>query len=267
MLTTTYRLASADFVNAPGLIAWAINGYAFEKDRRVLRDIVSKTWGIPDEATDALLLKRVPFTVENGTVIFEYGAPVTVPAALFDTTLKALEEAEAISNVAGASEIFSNTLRDLRALLPKSPTPPRHRGIFSDFDYNYIVMIEQLPGWLDSTWRNDTSPSAEPEEQDGFRLWFDYASPSLSEHVESRLEGTMKRFTLTLDWPDENAGIDPGTTVFSSDDWGSMKAFILDGRFEAYRAAIPKPLASNDAKVADKIDGFDRDDTGESPDY
>lgn len=240
MLTTTYRLGSADFVNAPGLIAWAINGYQFEKDRDVLRDIVSKTWGIPHEATDALLLKRVPFTIENRTVVFEYGAPVTIPAALFRDVLVALDLAH--DRTGGGETVFAQRSGELRALLPTPPKPPRYRGVFSDFDYDYIGLIEKLPGWNDSTWRNDTSPSATPED-DRFRLWFDYSSPSLSEHIESRLDGSMKRFTLTIDWPTDKDGVDPGTTVFASDDWESMKAFILDGGFEAYRAALPMTKA------------------------
>ena len=66
----TYRLGSADFVHAPGLISWAINGYAFKKDQTHLLSIVADTWSIPAPVADALLSKRVPFIVEDETVVF-----------------------------------------------------------------------------------------------------------------------------------------------------------------------------------------------------
>lgn len=70
-MPTTYRLNSAAFVYAPGLIAWAINGYAFKRDRKVMVKIIADTWRLPDAAADALLSKRAPFRVEDETVIFE----------------------------------------------------------------------------------------------------------------------------------------------------------------------------------------------------
>ena len=58
-----YTLGSSSFVHAPGLIAWAINGAAFKQDRKAMINVVSKTWSIPEKAAEALLLKKVPFTV------------------------------------------------------------------------------------------------------------------------------------------------------------------------------------------------------------
>jgi hypothetical protein len=76
MTTTpaTYRLQSSGLVAAPGVVRWAINGYAFKKDRAKLRRVVTETWkGVPDDAVDALLSKRVPFTVsEEGHVDFVF---------------------------------------------------------------------------------------------------------------------------------------------------------------------------------------------------
>lgn len=69
---TTYRLQSAEFVSAPGLIAWAINGYYFEADRPTLLRVVKETWGVPEEAANALLSGKAPFTVEEETVVFTF---------------------------------------------------------------------------------------------------------------------------------------------------------------------------------------------------
>jgi len=47
----TYRLGSSPLVHAPGLIAWAINGYAFPRDRTVILRVVTDTWpGLPEES-------------------------------------------------------------------------------------------------------------------------------------------------------------------------------------------------------------------------
>lgn len=40
----TYKLGSSALVHAPGLIAWAINGYAFPKDRDTILRVVVDTW-------------------------------------------------------------------------------------------------------------------------------------------------------------------------------------------------------------------------------
>jgi hypothetical protein len=57
-------------VNAPGLIAWAINGAHFKADRPAMVNIVSKTWSIPEDAARKLVTKQVPHTIENETVVF-----------------------------------------------------------------------------------------------------------------------------------------------------------------------------------------------------
>jgi hypothetical protein len=67
----TYKLASAAWIHAPGTIAWAINGYAFEDDRPTLLKILMDGWNIPEEAAKALLSKAVPYTVEGETVVFK----------------------------------------------------------------------------------------------------------------------------------------------------------------------------------------------------
>jgi hypothetical protein len=57
-------------VHAPGLIAWAINGAHFMKDRPAMIRVVSKTWNIPEDAARKLVTKKVPHTIENETVVF-----------------------------------------------------------------------------------------------------------------------------------------------------------------------------------------------------
>lgn len=47
---TTYRLASDPMVHMPGIIAWAINGYHFEKDRPQLAKVIEAA--CPDLPTE-----------------------------------------------------------------------------------------------------------------------------------------------------------------------------------------------------------------------
>ena len=72
---TTYRLASSGMVHTPGIIAWAINGYAFETDRQQLLETICATYpALPTDAVHKLLIKAVPFTVEAETVVFSVEA-------------------------------------------------------------------------------------------------------------------------------------------------------------------------------------------------
>lgn len=67
----TYRLGSSPLIHTPGVIAWAINGFHFEADRAVLREIVTGMFPqVPAEAIEQLLTKAVPYTVEAETVVF-----------------------------------------------------------------------------------------------------------------------------------------------------------------------------------------------------
>jgi hypothetical protein len=59
-------------VDTLGLIAWAINGYAFEVDRAQMRKVIGDTFAsLPAAAIDQLLSEAAPFTVNGETVIFE----------------------------------------------------------------------------------------------------------------------------------------------------------------------------------------------------
>lgn len=66
-----YRLGSNELVHAPGVIAWAINGYAFKRDRAALRRVIVDGWpGIPAAAARQLLSGSVPYTLDGDTVVF-----------------------------------------------------------------------------------------------------------------------------------------------------------------------------------------------------
>ena len=68
---TTYRLSSSSAVHTPGLIAWAINGYAFEEDREQMVKVICSTFpSIPASVVHLLLSKKAAFTVEDETVVF-----------------------------------------------------------------------------------------------------------------------------------------------------------------------------------------------------
>lgn len=70
----TYRLGSSPLISAPGVVAWAVNGYAFESERDALERVISDGWNLPISATRALLTGEAPFKVEGETVVFTYGA-------------------------------------------------------------------------------------------------------------------------------------------------------------------------------------------------
>lgn len=55
-----YRLGSSPMISAPGVIAWAINGYAFPRDRKNMVRIIRDGWDIPEHAAIALLSCRLP---------------------------------------------------------------------------------------------------------------------------------------------------------------------------------------------------------------
>ncbi len=63
-----YRLGSRPLVQAPGVIAWAINAFAFPRDRAV----VTETWPGLEEAHARLLLSRdLPYRLEGDTIVLD----------------------------------------------------------------------------------------------------------------------------------------------------------------------------------------------------
>lgn len=68
----TYRLGSSSLVHAPGLIVWAINAYAFPRDRAAILRVVIDTWpGLPDETARRLLSGDLAYRVENDTIVID----------------------------------------------------------------------------------------------------------------------------------------------------------------------------------------------------
>lgn len=85
----TYKLGSSPLVHAPGLVAWAINAYAFPRDQNVTLRVVTETWqGFPAEHARLLLAKSLPYQVDGETVIF------AVPNNFASTAASTEQEAE-----------------------------------------------------------------------------------------------------------------------------------------------------------------------------
>ena len=66
----TYRLASSPIISAPGIVNWALNGYAFKSDRKRLAKVIADGWNIPAPAAHALLSRKAAFEVQGETVVF-----------------------------------------------------------------------------------------------------------------------------------------------------------------------------------------------------
>ena len=66
-----YRLGSDQNFCAPGVVRWAINGAKFDKDRPQMVKVIADGWNVPKQAAAALVTGKVPYTVEDETVVFE----------------------------------------------------------------------------------------------------------------------------------------------------------------------------------------------------
>lgn len=69
-IAKVYRLGSGNMIGAPGLVAWAINGAKFKRDRETMINVVAATWNIPEDAARALVSGDAHYTVENDAVVF-----------------------------------------------------------------------------------------------------------------------------------------------------------------------------------------------------
>jgi hypothetical protein len=74
----TYRLGSSPLVFAPGIVAWAINGYKFPKDRKAVANVLCQTWNLTENCAKALLSGAVSYTVEDDAVVFEFDGQAVV---------------------------------------------------------------------------------------------------------------------------------------------------------------------------------------------
>jgi hypothetical protein len=67
------RLISTEMVNTPGILAWAINGYAFKKDRPALLKVLMDGYRLTKKCATDLLSKTISYTIgEDNSVIFQY---------------------------------------------------------------------------------------------------------------------------------------------------------------------------------------------------
>jgi hypothetical protein len=69
----TYRLGSSSMFYAPGIVAWAINGASFKRDRKACTNVIAQGWGVPYDDALQLTTKAVPYTVEDDVVVFTVG--------------------------------------------------------------------------------------------------------------------------------------------------------------------------------------------------
>lgn len=91
---------------------------------------------------------------------------------------------------------------------------------FSELGYDIAPLLAELPeGWIDTSWRNDSCPSASPTEDLLLRLWFDYLDPHMSEVDWLRLDG--KAFVFSLVDTENNMW-------FETDHWPEMAAWIRE---------------------------------------
>jgi hypothetical protein len=105
---------------------------------------------------------------------------------------------------------------------------PNYKAVFPDFDYNYIELGEQLgEGWVNYTWRNDTSPRfskcMDKELDVWYDVWFDYKDINLSEHSVNRETGVMHLFMLCDDM---------GDTILSTDNWEELRKAIVEDKLD-----------------------------------
>ena len=73
METIQYSLGSNPMIHAPSIVAWAINGYKFKEDREKILNVIL-AWDIPEQVAKDLLSEKVPYTVEEDSVIVEAAA-------------------------------------------------------------------------------------------------------------------------------------------------------------------------------------------------
>lgn len=68
-----HRLGSNSMCHAPGIVAWAINGYKFKKDRETILNVIL-AWDVPEQVAKDLLSEKISYTVEDETVVIEVAA-------------------------------------------------------------------------------------------------------------------------------------------------------------------------------------------------
>jgi len=91
-------------------------------------------------------------------------------------------------------------------------------------DYDWRKSGPAIGMWVDCSWHNNSCPSfsytapSPYSERMNMDLYVDYIDPNLSQNMESRLDGSMQRFTLYKD-----EGCD---CIYQTDSWTDMNMFI-----------------------------------------
>lgn len=120
---TTYRLASNGLCHTPGILAWAINGYAFPRDRARLTAVFVDGYGLPKPAAKALLSGDAPHTIEGDSVVFTWPLPRLTQSAVRaelkarDVTFRRTDFGEFRVNLKGAGEATAAYETDLQSAL------------------------------------------------------------------------------------------------------------------------------------------------------
>jgi hypothetical protein len=71
MKTVEVRLVSSEMVHAPGVFAWARNGYAFPGDRRSMINVISQTYKLKPAIAKKLLSGSLPYEIVDDAVVFQ----------------------------------------------------------------------------------------------------------------------------------------------------------------------------------------------------
>lgn len=64
----TIRLTSSEFVSAPGMLAWAINGYRFPRDRQNILNVMKSWDGLTDAEWHDILTEKTPHKIVDNSV-------------------------------------------------------------------------------------------------------------------------------------------------------------------------------------------------------
>lgn len=119
----------------------------------------------------------------------------------------------------------------------------KYQEIFTDFDYDYIALGQQLGDkWQDTTWKNNSCPSfgmcikEDTYTEFWYTLWFDYKNIMKSEFTHYRNKKQIKQFGLSSEM---------GEYIFQTDDWESMKKFIEEKGVENHYNNVQEVRATS----------------------
>ncbi len=100
---------------------------------------------------------------------------------------------------------------------------PAYNLEFPDFDLPSGVVIP--PSFVDTSWHNDSFPSWVDAAR-GLYLCVDYPDYLLSDYPDSRQNGTLKVFTLSIWMDPEQHSNEIGESLIESNNWQDILDFI-----------------------------------------